>query len=183
MRLSSTSTGILCLVSGIAIFSVQDLILKLISGDYPLHQAMMLRSLAAVPCLLLIVRWFDGGFGGLLSRTWPAMLGRGLLNFTAYTAYYLALAALPMATTVALYFTAPLLITAGFTASMNNNLFNDRMQSLPVFVYTQFANQGNPAFAFLERAWAAALVLILIVMAMNLIARLVAVKFSPKKAR
>ncbi|MCA0378290.1 MAG: phosphate ABC transporter permease PstA [Actinobacteria bacterium] len=79
--------------------------------------------------------------------------------------------------------TAPLLITAGFTASMNNNLFNDRMQSLPVFVYTQFANQGNPAFAFLERAWAAALVLILIVMAMNLIARLVAVKFSPKKAR
>lgn len=111
MKLSSTTTGILCLVAGIAVFSVQDLILKLISGDYPLHQAMMLRSLAAVPCLLIIVRWFDGGFGGLLSPTWPAMLGRGLLNFSAYTAYYLALAALPMATTVALYFTAPLLIT------------------------------------------------------------------------
>lgn len=79
--------------------------------------------------------------------------------------------------------TAPLLITAGFTASMNNNLFNDRMQSLPVYVYTQFANQGNPAFAFLERAWAAALVLILIVMAMNLIARFVAFKFSPKSGR
>ena len=52
--------------------------------------------IAAVPCLLIIVRWFDGGFGGLLSPTWPAMLGRGLLNFSAYTAYYLALAALPM---------------------------------------------------------------------------------------
>jgi drug/metabolite transporter (DMT)-like permease len=34
-----------------------------------------------------------------------------VLNFLAYTAYYLALAALPMATTVALYFTAPLMIT------------------------------------------------------------------------
>ncbi len=79
--------------------------------------------------------------------------------------------------------TAPLLITAGFTASMNYNLFNDRMQSLPVYVYTQFANQGNPAFAFLERAWAAALVLILIVMAMNLVARFVAYKFSPKTGR
>ena len=79
--------------------------------------------------------------------------------------------------------TAPLLITAGFTASMNYNLFNDRMQSLPVYVYTQFANQGNPAFAFIERAWAAALVLILIVMAMNLIARFVAYKFSPKTGR
>ena len=111
MALTRTTTGILCLVAGVAVFSVQDLILKLISGAYPLHQAMMLRSLAAVPCLLLIVRWFDGGFGGLISPTWPAMLGRGLLNFAAYTAYYLALAALPMATTVALYFTAPLLIT------------------------------------------------------------------------
>ena len=79
--------------------------------------------------------------------------------------------------------TAPLLITAGFTASMNLNLFSERMQSLPVYVYTQFVNQGNPAFAFLERAWAAALLLILIVMALNLIARLVARYFSPKTGR
>ncbi|WP_157000525.1 phosphate ABC transporter permease PstA [Leucobacter komagatae] len=74
--------------------------------------------------------------------------------------------------------TAPLLITAGFTASMNYSLFSDRMQSLPVYVYTQFANQGNPASAFIERAWAAALLLILIVMALNLIARLIARRFS-----
>ena len=79
--------------------------------------------------------------------------------------------------------TAPLLITAEFTASMNYNLFQDRMQSLPVYVYTQFANQGNPAFAFLERAWAAALVLILIVMLLNLLARLIARYFSPKTGR
>ncbi|XPP27700.1 MAG: phosphate ABC transporter permease PstA [Leucobacter sp.] len=79
--------------------------------------------------------------------------------------------------------TAPLLITAGFTASMNYNLFHDRMQSLPVFVYTQFVNQGNPAFAFLERAWAAALVLILIVMLLNLVARMIARYFSPKTGR
>ena len=75
--------------------------------------------------------------------------------------------------------TAPLLITAGFTASMNYNLFTDRMQSLPVYVYTQFANQGNPAIAFIERAWAAALLLIVIVMALNLIARWVAHRFAP----
>jgi drug/metabolite transporter (DMT)-like permease len=34
-----------------------------------------------------------------------------VVMFTAYTSYYLALAALPMATTVALYFSAPLFIT------------------------------------------------------------------------
>lgn len=111
MRASSTRLGILYLIAGIAIFSVQDLILKLISGDYPLHQAMVLRSLTAFPCLLLITWQMDGSLKGLVSPTWPAMLARGLLNFAAYTAYYLALAALPMATTVALYFTAPLMIT------------------------------------------------------------------------
>jgi phosphate transport system permease protein len=79
--------------------------------------------------------------------------------------------------------TAPLLIAAGFTASVNYNLFADRMQSLPVFVYTQYANQGNPPEAYLDRAWAAALTLILIVMALNLIARLVARIFAPKFGR
>ena len=103
--------AILILVVGIAIFSVQDLILKLLSGDYPLHQAMVLRSVTAIPFMLALTRMMDGSLAGLISPHWPAMLGRGVLNFLAYTAYYLALAALPMATTVALYFTAPLFIT------------------------------------------------------------------------
>lgn len=76
--------------------------------------------------------------------------------------------------------TAPLLITAGFTASMNYDLFDGRMQTLPVFVYTQYSNQGIPADAYLDRAWAAALTLIIIVMVLNLVARLVARFFAPK---
>ena len=110
MKWTTSATGIACLIFGIAIFSVQDLILKLLSGDYPLHQAMVFRSLTAIPFLLALTLWMDGGLRGLISPTWPVMLARGLLNFAAYTAYYLALAALPMATTVALYFTAPLII-------------------------------------------------------------------------
>ena len=57
------------------------------------------------------------------------------------------------------------------------------MQTLPVFTYTQYANQGIPAFAYLDRAWAAALTLIIIVMLLNLIARIVAKVFSPKTGR
>lgn len=110
MTQNSALKGILSVLAGIAIFSVQDLILKLISGDYPLHQAMLIRSLTAIPCLLVITYALDGTLRTLVSPTWPAMLVRGLLNFLAYTLYYLALAALPMATTVALYFTAPLMI-------------------------------------------------------------------------
>ena len=83
MKRSNSARGILALVFGIAIFSVQDLILKLISGDYPLHQAMVLRSLTAIPFLLLLTLWMDGTLRTLLSPTWPAMLARGLLNFSA----------------------------------------------------------------------------------------------------
>jgi phosphate transport system permease protein len=79
--------------------------------------------------------------------------------------------------------TAPLLIAAGFTASMNYNLFEGRMNSLPVFVYDQYANQGIPPEAYLDRAWGGALTLIIIVMVLNLIARLVARYFAPKFGR
>lgn len=111
MQLTATQRGILALVLGIAVFSLQDVILKLLSGDYPLYQAMIIRSLTAVPLLLLIVRVLDGRLTTITTPNWAWMLARGFLNFTAYTAYYLGLAALPMADTVALFFTAPLFIT------------------------------------------------------------------------
>ena len=76
--------------------------------------------------------------------------------------------------------TAPLLITAGVATSMNYDLFDGRMMSLPVFVYNQYMNQGIPAQAFVDRAWAGALTLIVIVMVLNLIARLIAKIFAPK---
>jgi len=79
--------------------------------------------------------------------------------------------------------TAPLLLTAGVATSMNYNLFDGRMMTLPVFAYSQYMNQGIPASAYIDRAWAAALVLIVIVMLLNLIARLVAKIFSPKLGR
>lgn len=79
--------------------------------------------------------------------------------------------------------TAPLLITAGFTDALNTNLFDGRMQTLPVYIYSQYAYKGIPPEAYVDRAWAAALTLILIVMALNLVARLVAKLFAPKTGR
>ena len=76
--------------------------------------------------------------------------------------------------------TAPLLLTAGFTQSLNTNLFDGQMMTLPVFAYNQYMNQGTNPDASVARAWAAALTLILIVMALNLLARLIAKWFAPK---
>lgn len=79
--------------------------------------------------------------------------------------------------------TAPLLLTAGVATSVNYDLFSGRMMTLPVFAYSQYMNQGIPASAFVDRAWGAALVLIVIVMVLNLVARVVARIFSPKLGR
>lgn len=76
--------------------------------------------------------------------------------------------------------TAPLLLTAGFTQSLNTNLFSGQMMTLPVFAYNQYMNQGTNPEAALDRAWASALTLILIVMVLNLLARLIAKWFAPK---
>ncbi|MFC5675984.1 phosphate ABC transporter permease PstA [Aeromicrobium endophyticum] len=79
--------------------------------------------------------------------------------------------------------TAPLLIIAGATDSVNFNPFDGRMASLPVFAYASQRNPGIPPEFSIDRAWGAALTLLLIVMLLNLIARLVSYFFSPKGER
>ena len=89
--------------------------------------------------------------------------------------------------------TAPLLMTAGYVSSTNFNLFSGQMTTLPVYVYQEYsklsANCPPHADATcvttipMERAWAAALVLILLVLVLNLIGRLVAKIFAVKTER
>jgi phosphate transport system permease protein len=68
--------------------------------------------------------------------------------------------------------TAPLLVTAGVIDSTNFNPFDGRMQNLAVYAYYEYKTPGIPQDASFDRAWAAALTLILIVLVLNLIARL-----------
>ena len=87
--------------------------------------------------------------------------------------------------------TAPLLITAGYIVSTNANLFGGEMTTLPVYVYQEYSkltancppNAGASCVTTIpmERAWSAALVLIVIVLVLNLIGRIVAKVFAPKK--
>ena len=79
--------------------------------------------------------------------------------------------------------TAPLLIIAGLTDSVNFNLFSERMTTLPVFTYFSVKFPGVPPEASIDRGWGAALVLIIIVMLLNLVARAVSYFFSPKGER
>jgi len=74
--------------------------------------------------------------------------------------------------------TAPLLVVAGATDGINYNLFDGRMTTLPVFIYSQYASSTPIGY---ERAWGGALVLIALVMVLNLMARLIGRILAPAK--
>ena len=76
--------------------------------------------------------------------------------------------------------TAPLLLVAGSVDSVNTNLFEGRMMTLPVFIFNQYGTSTPEGY---ERAWGGALVLIAIVMILNLIARIIGKIFAPKTGR
>jgi phosphate transport system permease protein len=57
------------------------------------------------------------------------------------------------------------------------------MATLPVFAYYQLTQPGVPPQYAIDRAWTAALVLIAIVMALNLVARLISRFFAPTTGR
>jgi phosphate transport system permease protein len=79
--------------------------------------------------------------------------------------------------------TAPLLITVGIINGTNADPFDGRMATLPVFAYYQLTQPGFPPEYAIDRAWTAALVLIILVMALNVVARLISRFFAPKTGR
>jgi phosphate transport system permease protein len=76
--------------------------------------------------------------------------------------------------------TAPVLLLVGVTESINPNPFSDPQGSLPLFVFSESQNSLQTA---IDRGWAAALTLIILVMLLNLIARLIAWWKAPAASR
>ncbi len=109
--LSTFRGAMLALVLGISIFSIQDPIIKSFSGTYPLTEAIAFRGVFALPIFTLLVL-STGPLRNLWQRRPLALIGRGCLMIASYTAYYLALADLSLATTVSLWFTGPLFMVA-----------------------------------------------------------------------
>jgi S-adenosylmethionine uptake transporter len=103
--------GIACILTGVSVFSIQDVAIKLLSGGYPVFEIVFVRSLVALPPLVAIAA-LTGSLGSLRTGRPLVHLLRGLTMFVAYGCYYLSLAALSLAETVSLYFSAPLFLTA-----------------------------------------------------------------------
>ena len=105
------TNGAIILVFGLFLFSIQDIIIKHFSDHYSVLQIVFVRGMIALGLLLLMIT-FTREVISLKSRRPVLMVARGLLGFSSYTTYYLALAAMPLAEVVSITFTMPLFVTA-----------------------------------------------------------------------
>ena len=111
----STSTrnnliGIACLCLGALIFSLQDSAIKAISHGEAVTLAIVFRAFVSLPILASMIAW-QGGIRTLRDSQWKLLIIRGAILMVAYTTYFMAFPALPLAEAVALYFMVPLFVT------------------------------------------------------------------------
>jgi drug/metabolite transporter (DMT)-like permease len=102
--------GIAALCAGSLVFSLQDSVIKAISGHHAVTLAIMLRAIVSFPILVAMVA-MSGGIRQLDTPHWPVLVLRGAILLCAYTTYFMAFPALPLAEAIALYFMVPLIIT------------------------------------------------------------------------
>ena len=103
--------GIACVVGAITLFVLQDALIKWLSGDYPLHEIVLVRAASAIAVTLFVMR-LEGGIHLLRTHRLGLLLTRSALLVLANCAFCLALAAMTIAEATSIFFVAPLLITA-----------------------------------------------------------------------
>ena len=102
--------GIYCILIGMLVVTLQDCTVKWLSSDYALHQIMLIRSVIALLIIFFIIKW-EGGFKLLKTRYLSWHLFRAGLLIVANLSLFMAIAAMPYAEAIAIFFVAPLFIT------------------------------------------------------------------------
>lgn len=109
-KLNNPAAGIALIIVAISAISLNDMLIKLLSGGYPLHQMVFIRSVIGI-CFSLIILQFEGGWSMLRTHRPALHVLRAVLLVIANMSFFAALASLPLADTTAIAFVAPLLIT------------------------------------------------------------------------
>jgi drug/metabolite transporter (DMT)-like permease len=111
-----------CILAGVALASSQDAIVKSISGGYPAYEALMLRCIGSIPILGFFI-WRQSTDRSLFTPLLGRIFIRGLILGLAYLCFVLAIAAIPIANAVAIYFTMPF-----FVAGLAGPLLGERVR-------------------------------------------------------
>jgi S-adenosylmethionine uptake transporter len=107
---NNANIGILFVLGSVFCISINDMLIKQLSGGYPLHEMVFTRSFIAILFSFVFVQ-LEGGWRILRTKQPVLHILRGLLIVTSNMTFFVALAAIPLADATALFFAAPLFIT------------------------------------------------------------------------
>jgi drug/metabolite transporter (DMT)-like permease len=106
-----TSLGAIWALFAVMCFSVNDVTIKFLSGDYALHQIVLIRSFVGMAVLLAVIMPLEGGYHLIKTRRLGLHIIRGLCVVFANMTFFLGLSVLPLADAVAVFFISPMIIT------------------------------------------------------------------------
>ena len=108
--MNNNQIGVILIVLGMLLFSVQDAIIKNIVSNTSIVQIMVFRSIAG--CLLLSAFLFFSNRSIKFSSSYPLIaLTRGTLFFFGLALFYISVSQIPLAEATSLFFVSPLFMT------------------------------------------------------------------------
>lgn len=114
--------AIACILAAIGFASTQDAIVKVMSGSFAAYEAIIFRCIGSFP-LLAALLYREGGFRRLATPVLGRVLFRSIILCVGYFTFILSIAAMPMASSVAIYFTMPF-----FVAGLAGPLLGERVR-------------------------------------------------------
>lgn len=109
---SDNLRGIVLMLFAMAALTLMDAIMKALAAHYPALQVAALRGIVSLPFIVAWVYWRERGLRTLIAARWGWQIARGLLGIAMLTSFIFAIEAMPLSQAYAIFFIAPLLITA-----------------------------------------------------------------------
>jgi drug/metabolite transporter (DMT)-like permease len=103
--------GLFFALGGSVILSANDLAIKYLSGDYPLHQIILIRAFISLALVLMVAGYSNAGLAQLVTQRRGAHLLRVCIVMVSNITYFVGLSLMPLADAVATSFVAPLFVT------------------------------------------------------------------------
>ena len=103
--------SIVCAITACFCFSLNDVMMKSFSTDYPIYELTFFRSMVAILVCLIVLVPLDGGIKILKTKNLMIHFFRGSCVVVANISFFAGIAVLPLAEATAIFFVSPLLIT------------------------------------------------------------------------
>lgn len=144
---SDNFQGVGFLVLAMLIFSLQDIAVKFIGGDYSVIEIVTFRTIIALPATLVLFR-LEGNRGIPKTKQHRLEYLRGTFLVLSYTTHFMGLASLALADIASIKFSSPMIITLLSVMFLNEKVELKRWLALMVgFIgVLLIVKPGSPTF-------------------------------------